>query len=61
MGSGSAVSNLIIKDVSMTGRDEVGGMVGYAYDADIANCLVSGTVTGNMYIGGVVDMYRILP
>ncbi len=56
----ASIKNIVLKNVSIVGKDKVGGLVGYArYDTSIENVSVSGSVEGNFYVGGVVgDLYR---
>ncbi|GHT14892.1 hypothetical protein AGMMS4956_13660 [Bacteroidia bacterium] len=53
---GGTVKNLYLKDITVSGNERVGGLVGQTYGgATILNCAVSGTVTGtNRSVGGIV-------
>lgn len=65
---GAAIKNLYLKDVSVTGGTNVGGLVGDAQvklDKNdpaksvanlIGSCSVSGTVTGRVSVGGLVGL-----
>jgi len=54
IGPGAEIKNLAVKDVSVTGRDAVGALVGKNDGGLIKECLATGTVTGNgSDIGGV--------
>ncbi len=65
---GAKIQNLNLKNVSSTGVEKVGGLVGYAQAAldkndlskNVANliggCTVSGTVTGSNQVGGLVGL-----
>jgi len=48
------VKNLAIEDISIFGRDYVGGLVGFSYHSSVNNCCSSGSVTGVDYVGGIV-------
>ncbi len=50
------VENLKLMEVSITGGDCVGSVAGYVYGAnsDVANCSVSGSISGAGGVGGVV-------
>lgn len=50
---GSTVKNLIIENVNITGKNKVGGLVGYTTGAIVA-CTVSGEIHGKEYVGGIV-------
>lgn len=47
-GDGHQIANLTI-----TGRNEYVGLFGYVKNATIRNCNVTGTVTGDQYVGGI--------
>lgn len=65
---GAKIQNLNLKNVSITGVEKVGGLVGYAQaeldkndlSKNMANliggCTVSGTVTGSKQVGGLVGL-----
>ena len=49
------IKNVALKNVNVTGNDDIGGLVGSAYsDLNIYNCYATGSVTGNDDIGGLV-------
>jgi hypothetical protein len=50
----STISNLEITDIDFTGSDYIGGLVAYINDGFIQNVYVSGTISGNNFIGGIV-------
>ncbi|MFY4797240.1 GLUG motif-containing protein, partial [Aliarcobacter butzleri] len=51
----SGVKNLGLVDVDITGKHQVGGLVGYySYGGTIENSYFTGTVTGDTNIGGLV-------
>lgn len=55
-GSLSELRNLTLSDVSITGNNFVGGLVGYG-DSSIVNCHVSGSVTGaGIGVGGLLGI-----
>lgn len=51
-----SVSNLFvnISKKGITGGSYVGGICGYLYYGNIENCMVTGDVSGDQYVGGVV-------
>jgi len=50
----STIQNLGVTNVNITGKDYVGGLVGYNYNADISNSYSTGSVSGTRYVGGLV-------
>ncbi|HHY36477.1 MAG TPA: hypothetical protein GX518_02165 [Firmicutes bacterium] len=46
--------NLKLEDVKVSGKNYVGGLVGWNQDGTIENCSVSGTVSGERDVGGLV-------
>ena len=50
--SGS-ISKLLLKDVSITANDYVGALVGSTAQSQVSSCLVSGTVSGVLGVGGI--------
>jgi filamentous hemagglutinin family protein len=52
--SNMAVSNLKLISASITGHDNVGGIVGLSNQSNIQFSSFSGSVTGNNYVGGLV-------
>ena len=49
------ISNVGVIDSNIQGRQNVGGIVGYAYYTNITNCYNTGSVTSSSsYVGGVV-------
>ena len=52
----ASVSNLFvnISKKGITGGSYVGGICGYLYYGNIENCMVTGDVSGDQYVGGVV-------
>ena len=58
IGSGGKVMNVKLEGVQIESDNEmsaVGGVVGYSY-GNIENCSVSGSVSGTVYVGGVVGV-----
>ncbi len=61
MTNGSAsISNVVLKDFTITGKNGVGGLIGANNSSGlvVANSHVSGNVTGRYYVGGLVGMNR---
>lgn len=57
----ASISNLIIKESSITARQNVGGIAGHSYSSTITNCTYSGEVCGSSNnIGGIIG-YSQLP
>ncbi len=52
-GGLSTVRNLRLVSVDVTGRDAVGGLVGYNNDSRVTSVCVSGDVAGRDYVGGI--------
>ena len=50
----STVKNLKLTNVNITGKDNVGGLIGFNNEGAVLNCSVTGKVSGNNNIGGVV-------
>ncbi|MBR4152436.1 MAG: hypothetical protein IKT98_05700, partial [Selenomonadaceae bacterium] len=50
---GCRIQNVTLTNVNVTGRDEIGGLVGKNYGS-ITNCTLSGTVSGTSLVGGLV-------
>jgi hypothetical protein len=48
------IRNLGIENVSVIGDGHVGGIAGYIGDGSITGCYVTGNVTGQSYVGGLV-------
>lgn len=53
VGSGGSVNNVLVMDGLICGVENVGGIVGYAYGAQIANCVSNSEVRGDKAVGGV--------
>lgn len=54
VGAAGTILELAVKDITLSGRQYVGGLAGYN-QGEISNCVISGSVTGsNFYIGGLV-------
>ncbi len=52
--SGATISNLGMKNVDVTGRYYIGGLVGQSSTTIISNCFSTGSVTGNERVGSLV-------
>jgi photosystem II stability/assembly factor-like uncharacterized protein len=48
------LQNLKIIDVEITGKNHVGGAIGFFFNATVTNCVVTGSVTGIDNVGGFV-------
>jgi hypothetical protein len=48
------INNLTITNIDITGRDQVGGLIGYGYYASTTNINISGKVSGNDGVGGLI-------
>ena len=54
IGSGGTVSNLGLKNVSITGTEpRVGGLCGMNYGSSITSCYTTGDVSGDFCVGGL--------
>lgn len=47
-------SNLTLQDITISGHNRIGGLIGSATSTSIVNCSINGTITGNNYVGGIV-------
>ena len=56
--NGSYIENVSLKDSHVTGKDQVGGIVGYALGGNIRNVSFSGTVDGSRQVGGILGAGR---
>ncbi|AEC02471.1 fimbrillin family protein [Parasphaerochaeta coccoides] len=52
--SGAVVKNIGLTNVSVTGRDNLGGLAGVNNNGTITNCYVSGAISGEDVIGGII-------
>lgn len=52
VGSSGSIKNLSVVNAHLQGFEYVGGIAGLAY-CDLNNCVFSGTIKGNRFIGGV--------
>jgi len=58
--NGSAVSNVELYNVDITGGNYTGGLIGYQTgSASVENCMSDGTVAGVSYVGGLVGYIRV--
>ncbi len=51
---GAVVQNLGMADVSITGTQEVGGLIGLSQGAVVSNVYVTGSVSGTGTVGGII-------
>jgi hypothetical protein len=60
LNGGSAVlRNLHLIDVTVVAKNTVGALVGWdEYGTKVESCSVSGSVSGNQYVGGLLGVYR---
>ena len=49
-----SITNLGLENVNITGNNTVGAFVGYLTSGLITNCYVTGKVSGNTYVGGII-------
>ena len=56
--NGAHIENVSLKDSHVTGKDQVGGIVGYALGGNIRNVSFSGTVDGSRQVGGILGAGR---
>jgi hypothetical protein len=54
VGSGSAIRNLRLDSVNVTGNLDVGALAGATLETRIVNCYVSGNISGDANVGGMV-------
>ncbi len=54
VGLGGAIDNLGVENVSVTGKNNVGVLVGSVYKGTVSSCYASGAVTGKQCVGGLV-------
>jgi hypothetical protein len=54
--SGGQIRNLGVENVNITGRNYVGGLVGWDDSGSITNCYSTGTVSGYYDVGGLVGL-----
>ncbi len=55
--NGGNIKNVGIVDADITGRDEVGGLVGDCFGCSMANCYITGLVRGDFDIGGIAGSF----
>ena len=53
VGSSATIRNVELLDVSLTGHDDVGGLVGFNDGGTISNSDVSGSISGGHQVGGL--------
>jgi len=56
--SGGSISNLRLTNISVTGNQFVGGLVGYDIGGSISNCATQGTVSGTYAVGGLIGRHN---
>jgi filamentous hemagglutinin family protein len=56
--SSTVIANIGLPGVSVTGLNDVGGLVGASMAATITNSYVSGRVSGGSYVGGLVGFNK---
>ena len=52
----SSIQNIKLENVNINGKSEVGGLAAYNYSKNIQNCSVSGNISGNTNVGGLVGV-----
>lgn len=53
--NGATITKVSLENVNITGKDYVGGIVGYSYgEVTVSYCNIQGTIDGEDYVGGVV-------
>ncbi len=52
--SGGTIQNLGLVDVDITGNEYVGGVAGYVHSGTVQSCYSTGSISGNIRVGGVV-------
>ena len=53
-GSAAEIRNVRLRDVNVTGQQNVGGLVALNYSGTVSNSQAGGTVTGQQNVGGLV-------
>lgn len=57
--SGNAIiKNLVLEDVSISGRNNTGGVVGICEGGTVYNVSISGTLSGKGNLGGIVGLHQ---
>ena len=59
VGTGATIRNVGIENISVSGIDYVGGLVGYQEGGTITNSYVTGSVSGSWCVGGLVGRQMI--
>jgi prepilin-type N-terminal cleavage/methylation domain-containing protein len=54
LGDGSSIINLHLSNLSINGRDYIGGIAGYANLSSVSNVSVQGDINGRNYLGMIV-------
>ncbi|PLY11122.1 MAG: hypothetical protein C0626_00705 [Arcobacter sp.] len=55
--TGATISNIGLTNVDITGRDYVGGLVGFNDSSTITNSYATGKVSGDTFVGGLVGVH----
>ena len=55
VGKDARIVNLGLQDISVTGKNSVGGLVGHNYGS-VFSCFTNGKSIGNAYIGGLIGI-----
>jgi len=53
---GDTIRNLGITNVTITGKDRIGGLIGFASGTTVEQCFSTGSVSGSEYIGGLIGL-----
>lgn len=54
----ATIKNLIIRDVTIKGCNNVGVLAGYSFSSNISNCSFSGVITGLQKVGGCTGSFN---
>jgi hypothetical protein len=55
--NGANIKNLGVVEINVTGKNDVGGLVGWnTGNSTVSNCYSTGSVTGSNYVGGLVGI-----
>ncbi len=60
-GTGGIIRNVGLVNVDITGNNNTGGLIGGTMggeDGIVENCFVTGSVTGDQYVGGLIGLSR---
>jgi hypothetical protein len=56
--NGGTVNNLALTNVTISGKDSIGALIGSASNVTLSNITTSGSVTGRAFVGGVVGYFN---